>query len=241
MSSRTAVSSSSSARSFEPLAQDVGDLALRPAVDEDDEAEAELLLVDLVQVRELGLDRGVSLGPCSRAERSERFLRRSADAPRAPRRARPPAPRRSRSSAASSGSGSSASRSTKRVRPSKSSASSSTLSCRGSSRTRRTRRGAGRACGRRRARPRARRAGRTATAGGRRSGRRPARAPGEVGDPAVGVGRPVGDLLVAAVELDANTLRGRPRSVSRTWVERLMRRILSPGGDARARSRPRRR
>ena len=32
----------------------------------------------------------------------------------------------------------------------------------------------------------------------------------ELGDPAVGVGRPVGDLLVAAVELDADAFRGRP-------------------------------
>src|SRR5690242_18078981 len=41
-------------RALEPRAQDVQDLRLRTAVDEDDEAEAELLLVDLVQIGELG-------------------------------------------------------------------------------------------------------------------------------------------------------------------------------------------
>src|SRR5207244_7112776 len=44
------------ARSLEALLQDLQDLGLRAAVDEDDESEAELLLVDLVQVGELGQD-----------------------------------------------------------------------------------------------------------------------------------------------------------------------------------------
>src|SRR6266536_3376202 len=44
------------ARPIEALLQDLQDLRLRAAVDEDDEAEAELLLVDLVQVSELGQD-----------------------------------------------------------------------------------------------------------------------------------------------------------------------------------------
>src|SRR5207247_4104232 len=48
------------ARALEPLPQDLEDLFLRPAVDEDDEAEAELLLVDLVQVRELGERDGIA-------------------------------------------------------------------------------------------------------------------------------------------------------------------------------------
>src|SRR5687767_15432181 len=47
---------------LEPRAEHVGDLALRTAVHEDDEAEPELLLVDLVQVRELRLDRGALVG-----------------------------------------------------------------------------------------------------------------------------------------------------------------------------------
>src|SRR5207253_8714489 len=42
------------ARPLEALAQHVEDLGLGPPRDEHDEAEAELLLVDLVQVRELG-------------------------------------------------------------------------------------------------------------------------------------------------------------------------------------------
>src|SRR5689334_7272236 len=44
------------ARPLEALLQDLEDLRLRAAVDEDDEAEAELLLVDLVQIGELGQD-----------------------------------------------------------------------------------------------------------------------------------------------------------------------------------------
>src|SRR5207248_2558069 len=44
------------ARSLQSLAQHVEDLRLRAAVDEDDEAEAELLLVDLVQVGEFRQD-----------------------------------------------------------------------------------------------------------------------------------------------------------------------------------------
>ena len=58
-----------------PLAQHLEDLRLRPAVDEDDEAEAELLLVDLVQVGELGEDGRVGVVPCSAAERAERCSR----------------------------------------------------------------------------------------------------------------------------------------------------------------------
>src|SRR5204863_1845021 len=41
---------------LEPLPQHVEDLGLRAPVDEDDEAEAELLLVDLVEVGELRQD-----------------------------------------------------------------------------------------------------------------------------------------------------------------------------------------
>ena len=42
------------ARALEPVLEHSEDLRLRAAVDEDDKTEAELLLVDLVQVRELG-------------------------------------------------------------------------------------------------------------------------------------------------------------------------------------------
>jgi len=42
---------------LESLLQDLEDVGFRAAVDEDDEAEAELLLIDLVQVGELGQDR----------------------------------------------------------------------------------------------------------------------------------------------------------------------------------------
>ena len=47
---------------LEPAAQHLEDLRLRAAVDEDHEAEAELLLVDLVQVRQLGEDHRVGVG-----------------------------------------------------------------------------------------------------------------------------------------------------------------------------------
>src|SRR5206468_3194124 len=50
------------ARPLEPLAQHLEDLRLRAAVYEDDEAEAELLLVDLVEVRKLGQDHRVGVG-----------------------------------------------------------------------------------------------------------------------------------------------------------------------------------
>ena len=42
----------------------------------------------------------------------------------------------------------------------------------------------------------------------------------EVGDPPVDVGLPLGDQLLAAVQLDTDVLGGRPCSVSSTWVER---------------------
>src|SRR4029453_19552474 len=51
------------ARSLEALLQDLQDLGLRAAVDEDDEPEAELLLVDLVQVGELGQDGRMAPAP----------------------------------------------------------------------------------------------------------------------------------------------------------------------------------
>src|SRR5262249_61004415 len=50
------------ARPLEPLAQDRDELRLRPPVDEDDEAEAELLLVGAVELVELGHDIGSLLG-----------------------------------------------------------------------------------------------------------------------------------------------------------------------------------
>ena len=70
----SAVSSSSSRVRSSRVAQHADELALRPPVDEDDEAEAELLLVDLVQVRELGEHLGVAVGALLAAERSERFF-----------------------------------------------------------------------------------------------------------------------------------------------------------------------
>ena len=157
-SSRQPVSSSSSRVVRDPVAEHLEDLGLRAPVDEDDEAEAELLLVDLVQVGEARRARpGRRSSPCSAADRGERpGAARSRDARRGPR----PSPSSSSvaitSSACSSGSSTSARRSTRRVRPSKSSLSSSTVSCRGSSRIRTARRGAGCGGGRRRARPRAR-------------------------------------------------------------------------------------
>src|SRR5262249_2137805 len=66
---------------LEPLVQHLEDRRLRPAVHEDHEPEAKLLLVDLVQVGELGQDRrvpagtllgGRALGEPSRADRSVR-------------------------------------------------------------------------------------------------------------------------------------------------------------------------
>ena len=101
--------------------------------------------------------------PAPRAPRARRRAappraRRCAGASRArrpdrPRAARAPPPRRR-----PSGSARAASSSTSRVRPENSGVSSATLSCRGSSRTSRGRRAAGRGSGRRRGRPRARRA-----------------------------------------------------------------------------------
>ena len=86
------MSSSSLARSLDPLAQHLEDLRLRPAVDEDDEAEAEPLLVLGVQARELGehLRVGVValLGGGARARGPS--ARRSPGARRAPRASRPP-------------------------------------------------------------------------------------------------------------------------------------------------------
>ncbi len=159
-SSRQPVSSSSSRVRADSLAQHGQDLVLRPPVHEDDEAEAELLLVERVQVREVdehgrvgvlallgGRARGQPGALADRRVGRERLdLLVLAQRSRGRRRAR------------SRGSSISASRSTRRVRPSKSSLSSSTLSCRGSSRIRTARRGAGRGSGPPRARPRARHA-----------------------------------------------------------------------------------
>ena len=113
------------ARPLEPLAQDRDDLAPRAAVDEDDEAEAEPLLVGAVQLGELGEHAGIVVGallgrasaPTSRLRADRRVrvehLLLLVVAERAVRPSR----------ACPSGSSSAASRSTKRVRPSNSSAS----------------------------------------------------------------------------------------------------------------------
>ena len=61
-SSSTPVSSSSSRVRSSALAEDRDDLAPRPAVDEDDEAEAEPLLVGAVQLGQLGEHLGIVVG-----------------------------------------------------------------------------------------------------------------------------------------------------------------------------------
>ena len=146
--------------------------------------------------------------------------------------------------ARTSGSGSSASRSTNAVRPSNSSASWSALSCRGSSRIRRARRGAGRGSGRPRARPSSSTRRKNGDGGVEhervRAGLqvvREARA-----TVCVRLGR--GNQDAAAPELDRNARRQAcRRAVSSTWVEseQLMPRIFSPGPGARERSQTRRR
>ena len=75
-------------------------------VDEDDEAEAELLLVHLVQVRELGEDGGVGRPRPARRQSAprDRGAGRSRDAPRAPRPCRPRRASRGRRPPAPSGS-----------------------------------------------------------------------------------------------------------------------------------------
>src|SRR4051812_46433815 len=66
------------ARALDPLAQDRQDLRLRPPVDEDDEAEAELFLIGLIQLRELGKHGRIVLGALLR-RRTRRQLAAGTD------------------------------------------------------------------------------------------------------------------------------------------------------------------
>ena len=213
---RAPVASSSLARALEPRSQDRHELGLRAAVHEDDEAEAELLLVGAIQLGELGRLRRPALLRC----RPRRELRR------ADRRVRVEhlfllvvGTARGDLACMAERVVEPASRSTKRVRPSNSSASSSTVSCRGRSRTRKRRRAAGCGGGPRRARPRARRGGRRAKAEGRRYDTCPAApAASSLMRPSASVS-PEPTSSSSAPELDAHALRRLPCSVSSTWVE----------------------